>query len=124
MPRRSEKHHAPTGYMTPQAAGEILGISDQTIRKRIKAGTLEGTEVLTENKEPRYYVARAAVEVLLTESNGRPPDVTPQAASERYIEALEAHNETLVRILEELRDHAARTDKRLEVVERPWWRRL
>lgn len=111
--------------MTPRAAAELLGRKPQTIRKLVKDDKVEGTEVLTENGERRYYIAAEAVDSML---DGPPPaplaTSTPPEIAERYVEALETHNETLVAILEELRDHAARTEKRLEAVETPWWRRI
>jgi excisionase family DNA binding protein len=65
VPRYPEKDQAPDGYITPQTAAEVLGVSDMTVRNHLKERKLEGMTVLTEGGELRYYASRAAVAATL-----------------------------------------------------------
>jgi predicted ArsR family transcriptional regulator len=65
VPRYPEKDRAPDGYITPQTAAEVLGVSYMTVRNHLKEGKLEGTTILTEDGEVRYYPSRAAVAATL-----------------------------------------------------------
>jgi excisionase family DNA binding protein len=120
VPRSTEKDKAPSGYMTPRAAAELLGRSDQTIRNLVKDDKVGGTEVVTENGERRYYISREAVENLLAQTpveiQGPPPhQALPERLDlvERYISSLETYNEALVRVLQEMREQSTRTNERL-----------
>lgn len=110
--------------MTPRAAAELLGRSDQTIRNLVKDGKVDGTEAVTESGEHRYYIAQEAVDEMSLEdtfesdtipsrrSTDKDPPLQLELA-ERYISSLETHNEVLVTILREMRDQSARASDRL-----------
>jgi hypothetical protein len=65
--RRDE---APPGHLTVRDAAEILGVTEQAIRQRLKRGTLPEMDpkLVTEGGgEPRHYIPREAVERALAE---------------------------------------------------------
>jgi DNA-binding XRE family transcriptional regulator len=62
---------APPGYVTVPEAAEIWGVSPETIRNRMKNGTLDGKVDTLTSGERRYYARKSAVEKYLT-GNGAP----------------------------------------------------
>jgi len=57
---------APQGYVGTPEAARLLGVTQQTIRNRIRAGTLEGQEVQYPDGERRYYVERPSLDLELS----------------------------------------------------------
>ena len=101
MPRQPER--APEGYLTPRAAAELLGISPQTVRNRVKDGSLQGIEMTTESGEPRYYVARSEISGEPTQ-DGAPaqaPAIDYAERLERALSAAAEEREALRRAQEE-----------------------
>lgn len=107
MPRYPEKDRAPDGYITPQTAAEVLGVSEIIIRNHLKEGKLEGMTVPTEGGKVRYFASRAAVAATL--AAGSPS----KSARSRDIVALEMEEITLrhMRTLESILDNAAKERK-------------
>jgi hypothetical protein len=107
MPRYPEKDRAPDGYMTPQTAAEVLGVSEIIIRNHLKEGKLEGMTVPTEGGKVRHYASRAAVAATL--AAGSPS----KSARSREIVALEMEEITHrhMRTLESILDNAAKERK-------------
>ena len=107
MPRYPEKDRAPDGYITPQTAAEVLGVSEIIIRNHLKEGKLEGMTVPTEGGKVRYFASRAAVAATL--AAGSPS----KSARSRDIVALEMEEITLrhMRNLESILDNAAKERK-------------
>jgi hypothetical protein len=107
MPRYPEKDRAPDGYITPQTAAEVLGVSEIIIRNHLKEGKLEGMTVPTEGGKVRHYASRAAVAATL--AAGSPS----KSARSRDIVALEMEEITLrqMRNLESILDNAAKERK-------------
>lgn len=107
MLRYPEKDRAPDGYMTPQTAAEVLGVSEIIIRNHLKEGKLEGMTVPTEGGKVRYFASRAAVAATL--AAGSPS----KSARSRDIVALEMEEITLrhMRTLESILDNAAKERK-------------
>jgi hypothetical protein len=107
MPRYPEKDRAPDGYITPQTAAEVLGVSDLVVQNHLKEGKLEGMTVPTEGGKVRYYASRAAVAATL--AAGSPS----KSARSREIVALEMEEITLrhMRTLESILDNAAKERK-------------
>ena len=110
MPRYPEKDRAPDGYITPQTAAEVLGVSEIIIRNHLKEGKLEGMTVPTEGGKVRYFASRAAVAATL--AAGSPS----KSARSRDIVALEMEEITLrhMRNLESILDNAAKERKVLQ----------
>ena len=54
---------APQGYVGTPEAARLLGVTQQTIRNRIRAGTLEGEEVQYPDGERRYYVEQPSLDL-------------------------------------------------------------
>ena len=108
MPRYPEKDRAPDGYITPQTAAEVLGVSDMIVRNHLKEGKLEGMTVPTEGGKVRHYASRAAVAATL--AAGSP---SKSARSREEIVALEMEEITLrhMRTLETILDNAAEDRK-------------
>jgi predicted ArsR family transcriptional regulator len=107
MPPYPEKARAPDGYITPQTAAEVLGVSEMIVRNHLKEGKLEGMTVPTEGGKVRYYASRAAVAATL--AAGSPS----KSARSREIVALEMEEITLrhMRTLETILDNAAKERK-------------
>ena len=107
MPRYPEKDRAPDGYITPQTAAEVLGVSEIIIRNHLKEGKLEGMTVPTGSGKVRHYASRAAVAATL--AAGSPS----KSARSREIVALEMEEITLrhMRNLESILDNAAKERK-------------
>jgi hypothetical protein len=107
MPRYPEKDRAPDGYITPQTAAEVLGVSEIIIRNHLKEGKLEGMTVPTEGGKVRHYASRAAVAATL--AAGSPS----KSARSHDIVALEMEEITLrqMRNLESILDNAAKERK-------------
>ena len=107
MLRYPEKDRAPDGYITPQTAAEVLGVSEIIIRNHLKEGKLEGMTVPTEGGKVRYFASRAAVAATL--AAGSPS----KSARSREIVALEMEEITLrhMRNLESILDNAAKERK-------------
>ena len=107
MPRYPEKDRAPDGYITPQTAAEVLGVSDMIVRNHLKEGKLEGMTILTEGGEVRYYASRAAVAATLAAGSAN------KSARSREIVALEMEEITHrhMRNLESILDNAAEERK-------------
>jgi hypothetical protein len=107
MPRYPEKDRAPDGYITPQTAAEVLGVSEIIIRNHLKEGKLEGMTVPTEGGKVRYFASRAAVAATL--AAGSPS----MSARSHDIVALEMEEITLrqMRNLESILDNAAKERK-------------
>ena len=107
MPRYPEKDRAPDGYITPQTAAEVLGVSEIIIRNHLKEGKLEGMTVPTEGGKVRYFASRAAVAATL--AAGSPS----MSARSHDIVALEMEEITLrhMRTLESILDNAAKERK-------------
>jgi hypothetical protein len=107
MPRYPEKDRAPDGYITPQTAAEVLGVSEIIIRNHLKEGKLEGMTVPTEGGKVRYFASRAAVAATL--AAGSPS----KSARSHDIVALEMEEITLrqMRNLESILDNAAKERK-------------
>ena len=107
MLRYPEKDRAPDGYITPQTAAEVLGVSDMTVLNHLKEGKLEGMTVPTEGGKVRYFASRAAVAATL--AAGSPS----KSARSREIVALEMEEITLrhMRTLESILDNAAKERK-------------
>ena len=103
----TEKDRAPDGYITPQTAAEVLGVSVMTVLNHLKEGKLEGMTILTEGGEVRYYASRAAVAATLAAGSANKP------ARSREIVALEMEEITHrhLRTLESLLDNAAEERK-------------
>jgi DNA-binding transcriptional MerR regulator len=57
---------APQGYVGTPEAARLLGVTQQTIRNRIRAGTLKGKEVRYPEGERRYYVEHPALDLELS----------------------------------------------------------
>jgi hypothetical protein len=75
--------------MTPQQAARLLrSVGDQTISNRVRDGVIDGHD-RGEGKRPRWLVARAAVQELLTD---RSPD---EGQIRRRIDELEEENSRL-----------------------------
>ena len=110
MPRYPEKDRAPNGYITPQTAAEVLGVSDMTVRNHLKEGKLEGATVLTEGGEVRYYALRAAVAATLAARSEN------ESERSREIVALEMEEITLrhTRNLESILNNAVEERKVLQ----------
>jgi predicted ArsR family transcriptional regulator len=107
MPRYPEKDRAPDGYITPQTAAEVLGVSEMIVRNHLKEGKLEGMTVPTEGGKVRHYASRAAVAATL--AAGSPS----KSARSREIVALEMEEITLrhMRTLETILENAAKERK-------------
>jgi hypothetical protein len=107
MPCYPEKDRAPDGYITPQTAAEVLGVSDMVVRNHLKEGKLEGMTVPTEGGEVRYYASRAAVAATLA------ADSANKSARSREIVALEMEEITHLqtRTLESILDNATKERK-------------
>ena len=107
MPRYPEKDRAPDGYITPQTAAEVLGVSEIIIRNHLKEGKLEGMTVPTEGGKVRYFASRAAVAATL--AAGSPS----MSARSHDIVALEMEEITLrhMQNLESILDNAAKERK-------------
>jgi hypothetical protein len=107
MPRYPEKDRAPDGYMTPQTAAEVLGVSEIIIRNHLKEGKLEGMTVPIEGGKVRYFASRAAVAATLAAGSAN------KSARSREIVALEMEEITLrhMRTLESILDNAAKERK-------------
>ncbi len=56
------REQAPLGYITVSDAAEILGVSSETIRNRVRNKTLDGKAGNLPSGERRYYVRKSAVE--------------------------------------------------------------
>ena len=99
----TEKDRAPDGYITPQTAAEVLGVSDMVVLNHLKEGKLEGMTVPTEGGEVRYYASRAAVAATLAAGSAN------KSARSREIVALEMEEITHrhMRTLESILDNAA-----------------
>ena len=54
---------APQGYVGTPEAARLLGVTQQTIRNRIRAGTLQGKEVQYPDGERRYYVEQPSLDL-------------------------------------------------------------
>jgi excisionase family DNA binding protein len=104
MLRYPEKDRAPDGYITPQTAAEVLGVSDMTVLNHLKEGKLEGMTVPTEGGKVRYYASRAAVAATLAAGSAN------KSARSREIVALEMEEVTHrhLRTLESILDNAAK----------------
>jgi hypothetical protein len=107
MLRYPEKDRAPDGYMTPQTAAEVLGVSEIIIRNHLKEGKLEGMTVPTEGGKVHYFASRAAVAATLAAGSAS------KSARSRDIVALEMEEITLrhMRTLESILDNAAKERK-------------
>ena len=107
MLRYPEKDRAPDGYITPQTAAEVLGVSDMTVLNHLKEGKLEEMTVPTEGGKIRYYASRAAVAATL--AAGSPTC----SARSREIVALEMDEITHrhLRTLESILDNATKERK-------------
>jgi hypothetical protein len=107
MLRYPEKDRAPDGYITPQTAAEVLGVSDMVVQNHLKEGKLEGMTVPTEGGEVRYYASREAVAATLA------ADSANKSARSREIVALEMEEITHLqtRTLESILDNAAEERK-------------
>jgi len=57
---------APQGYVGTPEAARLLGVTQQTIRNRIRAETLKGKEVQYPDGERRYYVERSSLDLELS----------------------------------------------------------
>ena len=57
---------APQGYVGTPEAARLLGVTQQTIRNRIRAETLQGKEVQYPDGERRYYVERLSLDLELS----------------------------------------------------------
>jgi hypothetical protein len=107
MLRDPEKDRAPDGYVTPQTAAEVLGVSDMVVLNHLKEGKLEGMTVPTEGGEVRYYASRAAVAATLAAGSA------DKSARSREIVALEMEEITHrhMRTLESILENAAEERK-------------
>jgi hypothetical protein len=56
----------PQGYVGTPKAARLLGVTQQTIRNRIRAGTLKGKEVQYPDGERRYYIKRPSLDLELS----------------------------------------------------------
>jgi hypothetical protein len=56
----------PQGYVGTPEAARLLRVTQQTIRNRIRAGTLTGSEVQYPDGERRYYVERPSLDLELS----------------------------------------------------------
>jgi hypothetical protein len=61
------RDQAPEGYLTIREAAEILEITDQAIRNRIKRGTLPSREVVHGENETRRYIPKESIQRALQE---------------------------------------------------------
>jgi hypothetical protein len=57
---------APQGYVGTPEAARPLGVTQQTIRNRIRAKTLQGKDVRYPDGERRYYVERSSLDLELS----------------------------------------------------------
>jgi hypothetical protein len=57
---------APQGYVGTPEAARLLDVTQQTIRNRIRAGTLKGKEAQYPDGERRYYVERPSLDLELS----------------------------------------------------------
>jgi predicted transcriptional regulator len=57
---------APQGYVGTPEAARLLGVTQQTIRNRIRAETLQGKEVQYPDGERRYYVDQSSLDLELS----------------------------------------------------------
>lgn len=58
---------APQGYVGTPEAARLLGVTQQTIRNRIRAGTLKGEEVRYPDGERRYYVDQPSLDLEISQ---------------------------------------------------------
>jgi DNA-binding transcriptional MerR regulator len=57
---------APQGYVGTPEAARLLSVTQQTIRNRIRAETLQGKEVQYPDGDHRYYVERTSLDLELS----------------------------------------------------------
>jgi predicted transcriptional regulator len=57
---------APQGYVGTPEAARLLGVTQQTIRNRIRAETLQGKDVQYPDGERRYHVERPSLDLELS----------------------------------------------------------
>jgi predicted transcriptional regulator len=122
---------APQGYVGTPEAARLLGVTQQTIRNRIRAETLKGQEVQYPDGERRYYVERSSLDLELSRrgqvaryetiaeySQTLADHFTRQA--EMLRDVMEAQNAEYARRLEEMennqRDIAAKLDEAVDVL--------
>ena len=107
---------APQGYVGTPEAARLLGVTQQTIRNRIRAETLKGKEVRYPDGERRYYVERPSLDLELSRrgqvaryenvadySQTLADHFTRQASMLR--DAMEAQNSEYARRLEDVELH-------------------
>ena len=94
---------ADDGEVTIAEAASILGVSDDTIRRRLKRGELEGRQVPTQHGPAwriRLSDAEAAVRTVRA-AEPRPAEGQPLAELVRLVEHLQAENRAMVERLQE-----------------------
>ena len=96
----TEKDRAPDGYITPQTAAEVLGVSDMVVLNHLKEGKLEGMTVPTEGGELRYYASRAAVAATLAAGSANKSARSREIVAFEMEEITHRHMRTLESILE------------------------
>jgi predicted transcriptional regulator len=107
---------APQGYVGTPEAARLLGVTQQTIRNRIRAGTLEGQEVQYPDGERRYYVERPSLELELSRRGqvaryenmadySQPPADHFSRQTEMLRDAMQAQNAEYSRRLEGIEDN-------------------
>jgi predicted transcriptional regulator len=105
---------APQGYVGTPEAARLLGVTQQTIRNRIRAEILKGKEAQYPDGERRYYVERPSLDLELS----RRGQVARYEKIAEYSQTLADH---FTRQTEMLRDammsHNAEYSRRLEDME-------
>ena len=114
-PTGRPREEAPSGYVTTREAADEIGVTTETIRKRVKKGDLPGKQLRRPGTdEVRYYVEESA---LVGESE------TDESAEGNIAMVLEAKDETIAakeELIAELRQRVAflehQVEKKLETL--------
>lgn len=120
------------GYLTVREAAEQLGISEKTVRRRIKNGSLPA-ELKQGDYGQQYFIRADAIETAQAITDvvevKRVHDV--QALSMAVVQALDERNKTLESELATIREELAATREALQKLQetltqqqrpRAWWR--
>jgi excisionase family DNA binding protein len=120
------------GYLTVREAAEQLGISEKTVRRRIKNGSLPA-ELKQGDYGQQYFIPADAIETAQAITDvvevKRVYDV--QALSMAVVQALDERNKTLESELATIREELAATREALQKLQetltqqqrpRAWWR--
>ena len=105
---------APQGYVGTPEAARLLRVTQQTIRNRIRAGTLKGKDVEYQDGERRYYVERPSLDLELS----RRGQVARYENIADYSQAIADHSTRQARMLRDaIEDQNAEYSRRLQDME-------